>query len=77
MATGDLTFRESATGTLTAPQVAALRDLVQQLWTGALAGLEGASFRREDGVVTYSIVGKRKAAPASVPLGTIVLERDP
>lgn len=79
MASGDLKFERSNTGTLTNPQRASLADILRQLWSGALTDLNQVTFHRNsDNTVTYSLHGEETATTlAALPVGCVVKSRVP
>jgi hypothetical protein len=78
MASGDLTYEENVTGTLTAGQRTSLVGLVSQLWPGQLADLQQVTFiRNTDNTVSYSLLGTQTKAPGQVPIGCRITGRIP
>ncbi|MCK9629642.1 MAG: hypothetical protein M0R37_13755 [Bacteroidales bacterium] len=80
MAAGDLTYIEQAgVITLNAAQRTALTTFVDSVWNGAIANVLGISAWRDSenpATVMCAVMGKRKVAPAALPLGVQVIERE-
>ena len=78
MASGDLKYEESVSGKLTAAQKAALKTLVEDLWSGALAAVTNVLFYRDgEGGVLFQLSGEQTKAPSLVPLGCRITGRVP
>lgn len=78
MASGDLTYEENVTGTLSVGQRTTLVSLLSQLWPGQMADLQQVTFHRNsDNSVSYSLHGSQTKAPALIPLGCRIIGRIP
>lgn len=80
MASGDLTYIELTDRiVLNAAQKAALQTFVDSVWSGAIANVLGVSAWRDadtPSTVYCAVRGKRKVAPAALPLNVQVIERE-
>ncbi len=79
MASGDLKYEERVGPvTLSGADRTALGNVITNYWSGALADLTEAHFRRNpDNSVSLVLVGVQTKAPAQVPFGCRILDRVP
>lgn len=78
MASGDLKYMESVSGTLTTAQRSDLITFLGTLWPGAITDLQAVSFvRNTDNTVRYQLTGEQTKAPSLVPIGAAITGRVP